>query len=110
MPKLIVQNLFDKEVYVAPGQKVLAALQEAGIDWMHACGGKGRCTTCKVVIIDLVNSWRFCTIDRLEPKAEACDLRYQSVPRRRELNCINVATDVTDRQVEWRGLGHRLLL
>src|SRR5215207_3530347 len=50
MPKLIVQNLFDKEVYVAPGQKVLTALQQAGIDWMYACGGKGRCTTCRIIV------------------------------------------------------------
>jgi 2Fe-2S ferredoxin len=50
MPKLIVQNLFDKEVYVAPGQKVLTALQQAGIDWMYACGAKGRCTTCRIIV------------------------------------------------------------
>jgi ferredoxin, 2Fe-2S len=50
MPKLIVQNLFDKEVYVASGQKVLAAIQEAGLDWMHACGAKGRCTTCRILV------------------------------------------------------------
>lgn len=51
MPKLIVQNLFDKEVYVAPGQKVLTALQQAGIDWMYACGAKGRCTTCRIIVV-----------------------------------------------------------
>ena len=50
MPKLIVQNLFDKVVYVAPGQKVLTAIQQAGIDWMHACGAKGRCTTCRIIV------------------------------------------------------------
>jgi 2Fe-2S ferredoxin len=50
MPKLIVQNLFDKEVYVAPGQKVLTAIRQAGIDWMHACGAKGRCTTCRIIV------------------------------------------------------------
>jgi 2Fe-2S ferredoxin len=50
MPKLIVQNLFDKEVYVAAGQKVLTAIQQAGIDWMQACGAKGRCTTCRIIV------------------------------------------------------------
>lgn len=24
----------------------------AGTDWMHACGGKGRCTTCKAVVLN----------------------------------------------------------
>ena len=52
MPKLILQNLNQKEVLVAPGQKVLAAIGEAGIDWMHACGGKGRCTTCRIIILE----------------------------------------------------------
>lgn len=29
---------------------LLQILQDNRIDWMHACGGKGRCTTCKVII------------------------------------------------------------
>ena len=28
---------------------------------------------CSVLIIVLVKSWRFCTIDRFEPKADACE-------------------------------------
>ena len=51
MPKLILQNLFQKEVLVAPGQKILNAIGAAGIDWMHACGAKGRCTTCRIVVL-----------------------------------------------------------
>lgn len=51
MPKLILLNLFGKEVLVAPGQKILNAIGAAGIDWMHACGGKGRCTTCRIVVL-----------------------------------------------------------
>lgn len=52
MPKLILQNLNQKEVLVAPEQKILAAISIAGIDWMHACGGKGRCTTCRIIILE----------------------------------------------------------
>lgn len=52
MPKLIVQNLFGKQVFVAPGQKVLTALQTNNIDWMHACGAKGRCTTCRIIVLE----------------------------------------------------------
>ncbi len=50
MPILTVQNLFGREVEVAAGQTLLQALQAAGIDWMHACGGKGRCTSCRIVV------------------------------------------------------------
>ncbi len=31
---------------------MLEALLNAGVDYMHACGGKGRCTTCKAVVIE----------------------------------------------------------
>lgn len=50
MPNITVQNLHDLQVEVAPSQTLLKALQAAGIDWMHACGGKGRCTTCRIVV------------------------------------------------------------
>ncbi|MFT2007238.1 2Fe-2S iron-sulfur cluster-binding protein [Pontibacter sp. 13R65] len=52
MPKLTVQNLAHKEVEVASGQTIFQALQQAGIDWMHACGAKGRCTTCRLVVTE----------------------------------------------------------
>jgi ferredoxin, 2Fe-2S len=52
MPKLVVQNLADRQVFVAEGQTLLKALQADGIDWMHACGGKGRCTTCRIIVRD----------------------------------------------------------
>jgi len=29
-----------------------AALEDAGIDQLHACGGNARCTTCRVQILD----------------------------------------------------------
>ena len=50
MPKLTVQNLDYRQVEVAPKQTLLQALQADGIDWMHACGAKGRCTTCRIIV------------------------------------------------------------
>jgi 2Fe-2S ferredoxin len=32
-------------------RKVIEIIHENGIDWMHACGKKGRCTTCKIRIL-----------------------------------------------------------
>ena len=51
MPKIIIKNM-DHRVIVtsAADQPVLKTLQQEYIDWMHACGGKGRCTTCKMII------------------------------------------------------------
>jgi 2Fe-2S ferredoxin len=51
MPKLKVQNLAGLEVAVAEGQTLLKALQAQGTDWMHACGTKGRCTTCRIIVL-----------------------------------------------------------
>lgn len=52
MSKLEVQNLGNKQIDVEAGQTVLRALQQAGIDWMHACGGKGRCTSCRMIVLN----------------------------------------------------------
>ncbi|MGL1885275.1 MAG: (2Fe-2S)-binding protein [Reichenbachiella sp.] len=52
MPKIVVQNLFNKEIFIEDeGKNVLEAIHQFGIDWMHACGAKGRCTTCKAVVL-----------------------------------------------------------
>src|SRR3954447_2336858 len=50
MPKLTVESVgtFD----VAAGKRLVLALEEdAGIDQLHACGGRARCTTCRVEFI-----------------------------------------------------------
>ena len=53
MLKIIIQNLDHKTISseVSSGA-VLHVLHTQGVDWMHACGGKGRCTTCKMIVID----------------------------------------------------------
>lgn len=49
MLSLFVENLaFSEPIPLKPGQTLLAALQAAGLDWAHACGGRGRCTTCRL--------------------------------------------------------------
>jgi 2Fe-2S ferredoxin len=30
---------------------VLRLIQDAGVDWMTDCGGKGRCTTCRAIVL-----------------------------------------------------------
>lgn len=38
-------------VFQGQSRSILATLQAERIDWMHACGGKGRCTTCKFSVV-----------------------------------------------------------
>jgi ferredoxin len=50
MPKLTVEG---KGAFDVPEGKrlVLALVDEAGVDQLHACGGNARCTTCRVEFI-----------------------------------------------------------
>src|SRR5436190_7833067 len=34
------------------GKKLVLALEDAGIDILHRCGGNARCTTCRVEVLD----------------------------------------------------------
>ncbi|MBK7651108.1 MAG: (2Fe-2S)-binding protein [Flammeovirgaceae bacterium] len=53
MVKIVIENLAQKEVAaIGLGTSVLKLVQANYIDWMHACGGKGRCTTCKFEIVE----------------------------------------------------------
>ncbi len=47
MPQLTVDGYttFD----IPAGQRLVLALEHSGIDVLHRCGGKARCTTCMVV-------------------------------------------------------------
>lgn len=52
MPEISIQNLSNTSVSTnEDGKVVLKILHENSVDWMHACGGKGRCTTCKMIVI-----------------------------------------------------------
>ncbi|WP_210489905.1 adenylate/guanylate cyclase domain-containing protein [Rufibacter aurantiacus] len=42
----------EKEVSIADGQTLLEASLAAGIPHYHACGGKGQCTTCRVLVLN----------------------------------------------------------
>lgn len=75
MPKIIIQNLQNKEIFTDKENKsLLNAIHENGIDWMHACGAKGKCTTCKVVVQKGIGNFsqetdaelKFRALDRLQ--------------------------------------------
>ena len=72
MPLLTIENLPDAAVEVPAGATLLAALQAAGHDWMHACGAKGRCTTCRLQVR--------AGMDKLSLPT-AAELRYQAAGR-----------------------------
>lgn len=53
MVKIVIENLGGKELKAGDNSKTaLEHFHEQYIDWMHACGGKGRCTTCKMIVLE----------------------------------------------------------
>ena len=72
MALLTIENLPGATVEVPAGATLLVALQAAGYDWMHACGAKGRCTTCRLEVL--------AGLENLTPPTQA-ELRYRAAGR-----------------------------
>ena len=49
MPKLTVEGF--PTVDVADGTRLVLAIENSGVDILHACGGNARCTTCRVEFV-----------------------------------------------------------
>jgi 2Fe-2S ferredoxin len=50
--KITIENLGGKVVGANdPHLPVLRHLHDNFVDWMFSCGGKGRCTSCKMIVL-----------------------------------------------------------
>jgi len=102
MAKITIENLHNRILLVEDLEKTLLQhFHSYGLDWMHACGGKGRCTTCKAIIIS--------GADNLAPLTPA-EVRYQSIKALRaneRLSCqAKINGDITIRVPEEYKLPH----
>jgi ferredoxin len=53
MPKIEAETANGLIETEAPaGKKLVLAIEDAGVDILHRCGGNARCTTCRVEILD----------------------------------------------------------
>lgn len=51
MAKIVIRNLNNKTISTEDNsQSILNIIHSHQIDWMFACGAKGKCTTCKMVV------------------------------------------------------------
>lgn len=51
MPEIHITNLYDRKIITKSRESTaLEIIHENFVDWMHACGKKGRCTTCKMIV------------------------------------------------------------
>jgi ferredoxin len=52
MPKIQAETANGVQEFEAPeGKKLVLAIEDAGIDILHRCGGNARCTTCRVEVL-----------------------------------------------------------
>lgn len=107
MPKITISNqgqkVVDFNLNNETPQSILAILQENYIDWMHACGAKGRCTTCRFNILigrdnlakltdperQFINAEKISTSQRMACQAIPLGDIEIEVPRKCKLPSVN---------------------
>jgi ferredoxin len=81
MPTVTVEG--EKSFEVEEGKKLVLAIEDAGIDIMHRCGGNARCTTCRVQVLagdapamEALEQERLAQETNLEPNTRlSCQIR-----------------------------------
>jgi ferredoxin len=84
MPTVTVEG--EKSFEVDAGKKLVLAIEDAGIDIMHRCGGNARCTTCRVQVLagdpapmETLEQERLARETNLEPNTRlSCQIRVES--------------------------------
>ena len=52
MPRIEAETAAGKQSFEAEaGRKLVLAIEDAGIDILHRCGGNAKCTTCRVEVL-----------------------------------------------------------
>ncbi len=52
MPTVTIHGEKPIQVDVEAGKKLVLAIEDAGVDILHRCGGNSKCTTCRVEVLD----------------------------------------------------------
>jgi ferredoxin len=87
MPKIQAETASGLVETEAPaGKKLVLAIEDAGIDILHRCGGNARCTTCRVEILEgdpgqmgELERSRLAVESELAPNVRlSCQIRVQS--------------------------------
>jgi 2Fe-2S ferredoxin len=100
--RIVIQNWSQKTLTVTDlSRTLLQHFQDHRLDWMHACGAKGRCTTCKVMVLE--------GLEQMQPLTPA-EQRYRqlgALHNQERLSCqARISGDVTLRIPEEYKLPH----
>ena len=99
MPKIEAETASGIVAFEAPvGNKLVLAIEDAGVDILHRCGGNARCTTCRVEILaGDPGEMRELERDRLAMESEladnvrlSCQIRVNDDLRVRVINQASV--------------------
>lgn len=105
MAAITIKNLRNLKVKVNNNSaSILTNVQENYIDWMHACGGKGKCTTCRAEVIEGIehlsepNAHEIKMAERMLPNERlACQAKaYGDIVLRIPKNCQFPHLDYTE--------------
>ncbi|MEM7297883.1 MAG: 2Fe-2S iron-sulfur cluster-binding protein [Bacteroidota bacterium] len=90
MPKVVIANLNGKSIHCEGKREKLLDILLSETDWMHACGAKGRCTTCKAKVLS--------GMEHFSPRTNV-ETQYSKLNKLRDderLTCqVEVAGDIT---------------
>jgi ferredoxin len=97
MPTVTVQG--EKSFEVDAGKKLVLAIEDAGIDILHRCGGNARCTTCRVQVLagdpppmGIAEVQRLARETDLEPNTRlSCQIRVETNLEVRVINRAHLA-------------------
>lgn len=80
------------------GRRLVLAIEDAGIDILHRCGGNARCTTCRVELLD----------GDAGPMTEAESARLETISERLDTTRLSCQVQVrSDLKVSVRNRLHR---
>jgi ferredoxin len=111
MPVVVVEGEPDP-IEVAQGRRLVLAIEDAGIDILHRCGGNARCTTCRVEVLSgdpgPMTEPEAARLDRVEDRTPSMRLSCQvqvnddlDVRVMRRLHDFPDMTDPGPRPIEW---------
>jgi ferredoxin len=100
------------DVSAEEGRRLVLALEDAGIDILHRCGGNARCATCRVEILDgeptPITDWeerRLAELSNREPTTRlSCQVRVTDDLTVRVCNRLSEKPELGDagpRPIEW---------
>jgi ferredoxin len=100
------------DVAADEGRRLVLALEDAGIDILHRCGGNARCATCRVEILEgeptPITDWeerRLAELSNREPTTRlSCQVRVTDDLTVRVCNRLSAKPELGDagpRPIEW---------